>query len=110
MLESQLAADPAARLRGSTRARRPTASGDVTEGWIDFETAAGRGYGHIRLKDGLIWTLLTTLTELKGFEEPNGPTPADGRGARRTARTARPGRRSARRRRRSSATRRSPTC
>ncbi len=31
-----------------------------------------RGYGHIRLKDGLIWTLLTTMTELKGHEEPKG--------------------------------------
>ncbi|HET9069431.1 MAG TPA: NAD(P)/FAD-dependent oxidoreductase, partial [Amaricoccus sp.] len=47
-------------------------SGDVTEGWIEFETGAGRGYGHVRLKDGKIWTLLTTLVELKGFEEPKG--------------------------------------
>ncbi len=54
-------------------AETPTASGDIVEGWIVFETAAGRGTGHIRLKDGLIWTLLTTLAELKGFEEPNGP-------------------------------------
>ena len=50
----------------------PTSTGNVTEGWIEFETETGRGYGHIRLKDGLIWTLLTTLSELKGFEEPKG--------------------------------------
>jgi putative flavoprotein involved in K+ transport len=42
----------------------------VTEGWFEFETATARGYGHIRLKDGKIWTLLTTAAELKGFEEP----------------------------------------
>ncbi|OWK21549.1 hypothetical protein AJ88_17180 [Mesorhizobium amorphae CCBAU 01583] len=31
-----------------------------------------RGFGHIRLKDGKIWTLLTTMVELKGHEEPAG--------------------------------------
>ncbi|MDB5616962.1 NAD(P)/FAD-dependent oxidoreductase [Tardiphaga sp.] len=44
----------------------------ITESWIQFETAVGRGFGHLRLKDGRIWTLLTTLSELKGFEEPTG--------------------------------------
>ena len=29
-----------------------------------------RGTGHLRLKNGRIWTLLTTMQELKGFEEP----------------------------------------
>ena len=46
----------------------------ITEGWIDFETAAGRGEGHLRLTDGGAWTLLTTLKELKGHEEKRGPT------------------------------------
>ena len=46
----------------------------VTEAWITFETEVARGYGHIRLKDGLIWTLLTTLAELKGHEEKAGFT------------------------------------
>ena len=46
----------------------------VTDGWFTFETGAGRGEGHIRLKDGRCWTLLTSLVELKGFEEPHGPT------------------------------------
>src|SRR6185437_5213343 len=44
----------------------------VVSGWIVFETGVARGFGHIRLKDGLIWTLLTSITELKGFEEPLG--------------------------------------
>ena len=44
----------------------------ITESWIQFETAVARGFGHIRLKDGRIWTLLTTMSELKGHEEPVG--------------------------------------
>ncbi len=46
--------------------------GGVTEGWLVLETETGRGVGHIRMKDGKIWTLLTTLHELKGHEEPRG--------------------------------------
>ena len=42
------------------------------EGWFSFETAAGRGIGHLRIKDEKCWTLLTTLQELKGFEERAG--------------------------------------
>jgi putative flavoprotein involved in K+ transport len=49
-----------------------TADGGVTTAWISFETAVGRGYGLVRLRDGQIWTLLTSLVELKGFEEPKG--------------------------------------
>jgi putative flavoprotein involved in K+ transport len=71
MLESQLPKIRPGSLRLDA-SETPTASGDVIEGWIEFETEAGRGYGHVRLKDGLIWTLLTSLTELKGFEEPKG--------------------------------------
>src|SRR5918993_4343755 len=48
----------------------PTEAGGVTEAWIEFETAVGRGKGHLRLRDGRAWTLLTTLYELKGHEEP----------------------------------------
>jgi putative flavoprotein involved in K+ transport len=44
----------------------------ITESWIEFETAVARGFGHLRLKDGRIWTLLTTMSELKGHEEPLG--------------------------------------
>ncbi|HLW92622.1 MAG TPA: NAD(P)/FAD-dependent oxidoreductase [Roseiarcus sp.] len=41
--------------------------------WFDFETAVARGRGHVRLKNDRCWTLLTTITGLKGFPEPKGP-------------------------------------
>ena len=44
----------------------------VSTGWFNFETGVARGFGHVRVKDGLIWTLLTSMTELKGHEEPLG--------------------------------------
>jgi putative flavoprotein involved in K+ transport len=44
----------------------------VTDAWFTFETATGRGKGLVRLINGKAWTLLTTLTELKGHEEPAG--------------------------------------
>ncbi len=53
-------------------AEEPVQSNGVVEAWLHFETASGRGEGHLRLRDGLAWTLLTTLTEIKGFEEPLG--------------------------------------
>jgi len=40
-----------------------------TSEWFTFETALGRGIGHLRLRGKRCWTLLTTLQELKGFEE-----------------------------------------
>ena len=49
-------------------------SDGVTEGWFTFETEAARGKGHIRLKGGKCWTLLTTMTDLKGLEEKRGVT------------------------------------
>lgn len=49
-----------------------TEDGGVVTAWISFETQVMRGYGLVRLKDGKIWTLLTSSTELKGFEEPSG--------------------------------------
>lgn len=51
-----------------------SAAGGVTEGWFTFETAVARGKGQIRLKGDKCWTLLTTMVELKGFEEKRGPT------------------------------------
>jgi ketosteroid isomerase-like protein len=51
-----------------------TEDGGVTTAWIQFETEVARGFGMIRLKDGLIWTLLTTMAELKGHEEKSGYT------------------------------------
>ena len=49
-------------------------AGGVTEAWFGFETAVARGRGQIRLKGDKCWTLLTTMTELKGFEEAQGAT------------------------------------
>jgi putative flavoprotein involved in K+ transport len=57
------------------RTREPAvADGDVTSAFIEFDTAVGRGAGHLRLKGDQGWTLLTTLQELKGHEEPKGAT------------------------------------
>jgi putative flavoprotein involved in K+ transport len=52
----------------------PTQDGDVTSAFIEFETAGGRGVGHLRLKGDQAWTLLTALQELKGHEERKGAT------------------------------------
>lgn len=76
MLTARLAeVDP-----GGFRTREaPTADGDVVTAFIEFETAVGRGVGHLRLRgdsagDDVAWTLLTTLQELKGHEERKGPS------------------------------------
>jgi len=49
-----------------------SAADGIVEAWFEFETAAARGLGHLRLKDGRCRTLLTTAKELKGFEERRG--------------------------------------
>ena len=56
--------------RGFTTLEPPTHADGVTEAWIAFETATGRGKGHLRLTEEGAWTLLTSLRELKGHEEP----------------------------------------
>ncbi len=58
---------------GFVTSEPPAAADGVTTAWIEFETAVGRGRGLLRLveEDGpKAWTLLTTLYELKGHEEP----------------------------------------
>ncbi len=51
---------------------------DVIEGYFDFTTALGTGTGFVRLlapragEQPLVWIMLTTLQELKGFEERSG--------------------------------------
>ena len=49
-----------------------TEADGVVDAWFTFETAVARGRGHLRLRNGKAWTLLTTMTELKGFEERTG--------------------------------------
>lgn len=71
MLEAQLVVITPVRLRMADN-EEVTEAGGVMQGWIEIETGAGRGVGFIRVKDGKIWTLLTTMSELKGFEEANG--------------------------------------
>lgn len=46
--------------------------GEIVEAWFRFDTAIARGYGHLRLKGDACWTILTTMTELKGHEELSG--------------------------------------
>ncbi len=64
-------------------------SGDVVEAWFTFETAVARGAGHLRLKGGKGYTVLTTMDELKGHEEKRGRTREKGivHGAHRDRRT-----------------------
>jgi putative flavoprotein involved in K+ transport len=71
MLETTLAATKPS---GWQIVGEASAAGGVTECWFTFETAVARGKGHLRLKGERCWTLLTTMTELKGFEEQHGPT------------------------------------
>jgi putative flavoprotein involved in K+ transport len=86
MLASQLAATGPHNWTISTRDDATEADG-VLEGWFTFETNVARCRGHLRVRNGRIWTLLTAMDELKGFEEPSGvrrpnghPAPAaDGR-------------------------------
>jgi len=53
----------------------PTEEDGVTTAWIQFETEVARGYVLMRIKGDKIWTLLTTMVELKGHEEPAGDAP-----------------------------------
>ncbi|ABD88506.1 NAD(P)-binding domain-containing protein [Rhodopseudomonas palustris] len=71
MLEARLADTKPAKWKIADGEDSSEADG-LIESWIQFETAVARGFGHLRLKDGRIWTLLTTMVELKGFEEPKG--------------------------------------
>ena len=41
----------------------------VIEAWITFNTKVAHGRGHLRLRSGKAWTLLTTMVELKDFPE-----------------------------------------
>jgi len=56
----------------------PTEADGICESWITFETGVARGRGHLRLRDGKAFTFLTTLVELKGYEEARGVTRGKG--------------------------------
>src|SRR5699024_7349578 len=58
---------------GWALAESATEADGVIEAWITFETRVSRGWGHLRLRGGRAWTLLTTMQELKGYEERKGP-------------------------------------
>jgi len=45
---------------------------NVTEAWFRFETDAAECRGHLRLKDGRCWTLMTAALGLKGHLERTG--------------------------------------
>jgi len=55
---------------GFRATEEPAEADGVITAWIAFETRVGRGSGLLRLVDGKAFTLLTTLDELKGHEEP----------------------------------------
>ncbi|MFF0816057.1 NAD(P)-binding domain-containing protein [Rhodococcus sp. NPDC003318] len=64
---------------GFRATEEPTEADGVVTAWIAFETATGRGEGHLRLREDpdaegrdVAWTLLTTLQELEGHEEGLG--------------------------------------
>ena len=71
MLKSQLALTAPSGWR-IAEGEDATETDGLLEGWIAFETRVARGFGLIRVKNGLIWTLLTTMVELKGHEEQSG--------------------------------------
>lgn len=77
MLDAQLSAIAPRDFR-PTPGESVDGSGGLVQAWIDFDTKVGRGHGHIRIRDGRIWTMLTTLRELSGFEERRGPTRPQG--------------------------------
>jgi putative flavoprotein involved in K+ transport len=63
--------------RGFELTEPATYADGCTTAWFRFETNVGRGSGLVRLLDQddgdpLAWTLLTTLDELAGHEEPRG--------------------------------------
>jgi putative flavoprotein involved in K+ transport len=71
MLAAQL--DAAAPVRFSLDARETVEEADgVVSAWIVIDTRHARGGGHVRIRDGRIWTLLTAAQELKGHEESMG--------------------------------------
>ena len=51
---------------------------DETQGWFTFNTSAARCRGHVRLRDGRAYVLVTSMLELTGYEEIGGARRPDG--------------------------------
>ncbi len=51
---------------------------DENQGWFTFRTATARCRGHVQLRDGRAWILLTATVELLGYEEIGGARRPDG--------------------------------
>jgi putative flavoprotein involved in K+ transport len=69
MLDAALAdVQPGGRVIDEQAAASDERNGVLTI-WLRFETAVGRGRAIAGLRNGRCWSLLTTMYELKGFEE-----------------------------------------
>jgi putative flavoprotein involved in K+ transport len=80
-IEAMVAAQQGAIQGGAfkiTPGETPETKKGVIEAFVDFETRHGWGHGHIRIRDGKIHTLLTTLDQIKGHEERKGPRRPNG--------------------------------
>ncbi len=53
-------------------AEPPSEADGIVESWLNFKTGVATGLGHLRLRDGKAFTLLTTMVELIGHETPEG--------------------------------------
>ena len=51
---------------------------DEAQGWFTFSTATARCRGHLQLREGRAFVLLTSMVELIGHEERAGPRRPDG--------------------------------
>ncbi len=67
MLEARMADVAASKMEVEGEANE---NDGIIEAWFTFETKVSRGKGLLRLREGKCWTLLTTMVELKGYEEP----------------------------------------
>jgi putative flavoprotein involved in K+ transport len=69
MLEATLAGVQPEQWEIDDSAAAPEERNGILTTWIRFETSTGRGRAIVRLRNGRCWILMTTLEELKGFEE-----------------------------------------
>ncbi len=53
-------------------------STDETQGWFTFTTATARCRGHVQLRDGRAYVLVTAMLALLDYEEAGGARRADG--------------------------------